>query len=99
MATNYILGGNSKFRVSYDSLSISRWVSGFATIIRDEKDSNIKQCMLDYLGEIMDDSHDFLWKTAKGAHAILLCMMEEGRVTWQDTDKIDRIRWAYAQKV
>ena len=34
---NYILGGNLKSRVSYDNLSISQWVSGFATIIRDEK--------------------------------------------------------------
>ena len=96
---NYILGGSSKNRVSYDNLSISQWVSGFASIIRDEKDPNVKQCMLDYLTEIMDDSHDFGWKTAKGAHAVLLCRMEEGRVTWQDTDKIDRIRRAYAQKV
>ena len=91
---NYILGGSSKNRVSYDNLSISQWVSGFASIIRDEKDPNVKQCMLDYLTEIMDDSHDFGWKTAKGAHAVLLSRMEEGRVTWQDTDKIDRIRRA-----
>ena len=96
---NYILGGSSKCRVSYDNLSISQWDSGFVTIIRDGKDPNVKQCMLDYLAEIMDDSHDFGWKTAKGAHAVLLCMMEEGRVTWQDTDKIDRIRRAHAQKV
>ena len=96
---NYILGGSTKSRVSYDNLSISQWVSGFASIIRDEKDLNIKQCMLEYLSEIMDDSHDFGWKTAKGAHAVLLCRMEEGRLTWQDTDKIDRIRRAHAQKV
>ena len=36
---------------------------------------------------------------AKGAHAVLLCKMEEGRVDWADTDKIDRIRWAYIHKV
>ena len=72
---NYILGGSTKSRVSYDNLSISQWVSGFASIIRDKKDLNVKQCMLDYLAEIMDDSHDFGWKTAKGAHTVLLCRM------------------------
>ena len=66
---------------------------------RDEKEQNVKQCMLDYLAEIMDDSHDFGWKTAKGAYAVLFCRIEEGRVTWQETDKIDRIRRASAQKV
>ena len=96
---NFILGGNSKSRVSYDSLSISQWVSGFATIIKDEKDPQTKQNMLEYLSEIMDDSHDFGWATAKDAHAVLLCRMEEGCVRWSETHKIDRIRRAHAQKV
>ena len=34
---NYILGGSNKTRISYDSLSMSHWVSGFSQIIREEK--------------------------------------------------------------
>ena len=49
--------------------------------------------------ELMENSHDFGWSAAKGAHAVLLCKMEEGRVHWDDTHKIDRIRRAHAQKV
>ena len=96
---NAILGGSSKSRVSYDSLSISQWVSGFATIIRDENNLQTKQNMLEYLAELMEDSHDFGWNAAKGAHAVLLCKMEEGRVRWEDTHKIDRIRRAHAHRV
>ena len=96
---NYILGGSTKSRVNYDSLSISQWVSGFATIVKDEKNVQVKQNMLEYLSEIMEDSHDFGWAAAKGAHAVLLCKMEEGRLNWSDTQKIDRIRRAYAHKV
>ena len=96
---NYILGGATKSRVSYDSLSISQWVSGFAMIIRDEQDPDIKQNMLEYLSEIMEDSHDFGRGAAKGAHAVLLCKMEEGRLNWQETTKIDRIRRAHAHKI
>ena len=96
---NVILGGSNKSRVSYDSLSISQWVSGFATIICDEKDLQIKQNMLEYMAELMEDSHDFGWNAAKGGHAVLLCKMEEGRVSWDQTYKIDRIRGAYAQIV
>ena len=96
---NVILGGSNKSRVSYDSLSISQWVSGFATIIRDEKDLQTKQNMLEYMAELMEDSHDFGWSAAKGAHAVLLCKMEEGRVSWDQTPKIDQIRRAYAQKI
>ena len=32
---NFILGGNSKSRISYDKLSKGKWVSGFPTIIKD----------------------------------------------------------------
>ena len=47
--------------------------------------------MLDYMS-------DFGWPSAKGAHAVL-CRMEEGKVNWSMTEKIDRIRRAHAQKV
>ena len=95
---NHVLGGSSKNRVSYDTLTVSQWVSGFATIIRDEKDLNTKNKMLEYLSEIMEDSHDFGWAAAKGSHAVLLCKMEEGRITWDETHKINRVRRAYAHR-
>ena len=55
--------------------------------------------MLDYLTEIMQNSHNFSWNSVKGVHAVLLCQMEEGRVRWDETKKIDRIRRAHAQKM
>ena len=95
---NFVLSGNMKNRVTYDNLSLSQWVSGFATIIKDENDVETKNKMLEYLSELMEDSHDFGWSSAKGSHAVLLCRMEEGRVTWKDTHKIDRVRRAYAHR-
>ena len=95
---NHVLGGSSKNRISYDNLTMSQWVSGFATIVRDESDLSIKNKMLEYLADIMEDSHDFGWAATKGSHVVLLCKMEEGRVTWDETQKIDRIRRAYAHR-
>ena len=95
---NHILAGTSKSRVTYDSLSTFQWVSGFCAIIKDKKNVNIKNQMLDYMSELMDDAQDFRWSTAKGAHAVLLCRTE-GKVNWNMTEKIDRIRRAHAQKV
>ena len=96
---NHILGGSSKTRVSYDSLSISQWVAGFASIVRDEGDVQTKNQMLEYLSDLMEDSHDFGWAAAKSSHAVLLCKMEEGRVHWNQVDKIDRIRRVHAQRL
>ena len=96
---NSILSGSNKARTSYDSLSMSQWVSGFSTIIREESNIETKNLMLEYLADLMEDSHDFGWQSAKGAHAVLLCKMEENKVNWDETAKIDRIRRVHAQKI
>ena len=36
--------------------------------------------MLEYLSEIIEDTNDFSWQSAKDNHAVLLCLMEEGKV-------------------
>ena len=93
---NFVLGGNNKSRMSYDNLSWCQWASGFAMIAREENNIQTKNAMLDYLSEIMEDANDFSWQSAKASHAVLLCRMEEGKVDWSDTTKIDQIRCAHA---
>ena len=96
---NFILGGSNKNRVTYDALSMSQWVSGFAQIVREENDDTVKNHMLEYLAELMEDSHDFGWQSAKGSHAVLLCRMEDNKIQWQDTHKIDRLCRVHAQRL
>ena len=48
-----------------------------------------KNYMLEYLSDIMEDSHDFEWQSAKGAHAVLLYKMEENKINWHETTKTD----------
>ena len=55
--------------------------------------------MLDCITDLMEDAQDFGWAAGKGAHVLLLCRMEEGKVNWSMTDKIDRLRRAHAQRV
>ena len=95
---NFVLGGNNKSRISYDALNWCQWVSGFATIAREEKNLDIKNAMLEYLSEIMEDANHFSWQSAKASHAVLLYRMEEGKVEWHETHKLDRIRRAHAQR-
>ena len=54
--------------------------------------------MLNYLSDLMEDANDFSWHGAKAAHAVLMCDMERGAVTWDDTAHIDRVSRAHAQK-
>ena len=94
---NFVLGGNNKSRILYDNLSWCQWVSDFAMIAREESSVDAKNAMLDYQNEIMEHANDFSWQSAKASHAVLLCRMEEGKVEWSETTKIDRIRRAHAQ--
>ena len=96
---NYVLAGTSKARVTYDSLSTFQWMAGFCAIIREEKSTKVKNAMLEYMSDLMEDAQDFGWASAKGAHALILCRMEEGKVDWLKSDKLDRLRRAHAQKV
>ena len=90
----------SKSRVTYDSLSTFQWMAGFF-VQSSERNKNVKvkDAMSEYLTEIMDDAQDFGWASAKGAHVLILCRMEEGKVNWLNCDKLDRLRWVHAQKV
>ena len=86
-----ILGGTARQRVTYDQLTLTQWVQGFCWNILEEKSGKRKDLMVAYLGDLMEDATDFTWQGAKAAHAVLLCEME-------DTDRLDRIRRAHAQK-
>ena len=95
----YVLAGSTKDRVTYNQLNITQFMAGFCRIMREESCQTTKDHMLDYIISLLDDSNDFSWQAAKVSHAVLLCWMEQGEGTsWSQTDKIDRIRWANAQK-
>ena len=48
--------------------------------------------MLDHLVELMEDAHDFSWSGSKAAHAVILSRMEDAKIEWEDTNKMERIR-------
>ena len=76
---------------------MSQWVSG--TIIREDSELETKKIMLEHLSDIMVDSQDFGWPFVNGAHAVLLCKMEQDKIQWHETSKIDRVRRAHAPKI
>ena len=87
-----ILGGANRQRINYDQLSLTQWVHGFCKNIFDEPSEKRRNVMVVFMGELMEDATDFFWQRAKAAHAIWLCEMERGKVTWEDQGCIDRIR-------
>ena len=93
-----ILGELQRQRINYDQLSLTQWVQGFCRNILEESSVEHRDAMVSYMGDLMEDATDFSWQSAKAAHAVMLCEMERGVLTWEDTDRIDRIWCAHAQK-
>ena len=95
---NFILTGSRKVRPSYDNLTMSQWVFGFVGCILEEYSEAAKSSMLDYLGNLMEDASAFSWESAKASHAIVLTNIVTDYLQWMETDKLDRIRRAHAQR-
>ena len=95
----FVLSGIQKERISYDQLTISQWMAGFCRSMREEKNSKMRDHMIDYLISLLDDSQDFSWSASKASHAVLLCRMEQGEIEdYSKIDQIDRVRRAHAQR-
>ena len=94
----HILGGIQRQRISYDQLNLTQWIQGFCRNILEENSVERRDAMVSYMADLMEDATDFSWQGAKAAHTVMLCEMERGVLTWEDTECIDRIRRAHAQK-
>ena len=70
----------------------SQFVQRFNNIM-DWKDRKCRDRMLSYIGDLMEDTTDFSWGSAKSAHA----RWRGGAVDWFDSDIIDRIHRGHAQ--
>ena len=75
-----VLGGVTRQRMTYDQLSLTQFIQGFTRNILDESDGSVREQMLWYLNDLMEDATDFSWASAKAAHAVLLCEMERHSV-------------------
>ena len=73
-------------------------MAGFCQILREEKGPQVSEHMLDYLITLTEDANDFSWDAARASHAVLLCRMEGEVKGYGETDKLDRICRANAQR-
>ena len=89
--------GSMRKRQSSDQLMTCQWLSGFLRIRQEESDHNIKENMIDYVTELLQDACDYSWDSAKEAHAVLLHRMAGGIVDWTQLKEVYKIRKRYSQ--
>ena len=95
----FVLWGQNKDRVTYNQLSPVQWMAVFCRTIREESDIIIREHMLDCVVYLLNDATGFPWSSAKASHVVLMCSMAQGEIkSWFETENIDRIHRALAQR-
>ena len=89
--------GSLRKRPSYDQLTTCQWMLGFLRICQEEQDASIRENMVEYLTELLQDACDYSWESAKGAHSVLLHHMQDAVVNWSNLKEVNKIRKRYAQ--
>jgi hypothetical protein len=66
---DYILSGPDKERVFYKYLNLEQWAYGYACILENQSNIQIKDNMISNLKLFFHDTMSYGFRRAKGAHA------------------------------
>ena len=70
----------------------SQWTAGLTTIAAEEPNLVIQKNMLSYLTTLLQEVCDFGFKSTMGCHALILSLIEERQVMWDDLPAIQTLR-------
>ena len=62
-----------------------------------ECDPIVKENMIEYAIELLQDAVDFSWLSAKGAHFVLVQCIADGMADWADLDSVNKIREKFSK--
>ena len=69
---------------------------GFLKQRQKEVDFEIRENMIEYAIELLQDAVDFSWQAAKGAHYVLVHRIGDGSASWKDLDSVNKVRSRYS---
>ena len=87
-----------RIRVRYDELTQAQWTAGITAIVAEENNSVVKKNIFSYLASILQDVCDFGFKSCLGAHALILSILEDQLLTWEDLPSIQRVSENYSHR-
>jgi hypothetical protein len=89
---DYVFGTGEDIKIMYNDLNIFQWVQGFAALIDNEQNLEIKGAMLNHLELLMQDAQLLGWEATRYAHGVVLSKIEKGKLSWLDTFGISEAR-------
>jgi hypothetical protein len=81
---DYILSGPDKERVFYKDLNLEQWGYGYACILENQNNPQVKDNIISHLKHFFYNTMSYGFRRSKGAHTEVLSEMELGKFTWHD---------------
>ena len=89
--------GVHRGRPSYEQLNECQWVLGILRQRQVAKSQIVRENMIEYLIDLLQDAIDFSFPAAKGAHFVLINRIIEGLASWEDLASVQKIRERYSK--
>ena len=94
----FVYVGPNRQRVKYDELSQAQFTTGLLKIIEEEKNIGIQVNMIKLCAHIHQSIVDYSFLPVRGAYAVCLSAIEDGRVTWDEYEKLLELHKQYLTK-
>ena len=84
--------------MTFSSLSVQEFVYGFQHMV-DQPDARLdRSVMWDVLKGMMEDAMEYPWQNVRDFYWVVGSHIENNRLEWTDTDKVQKLRVKHAQK-
>jgi hypothetical protein len=81
----------------YDDMRVDEFVYGYLQDALELPNGSKKRHMLQHLADLMGDSLEYGWESARNSHGIVLQKMEVGKLSWKSPDAVARTRCKYSR--
>ena len=89
--------GIHRAKPSYDQLDECQWLLGFLRQRQVSRDPVVRENMVEYLVDLLQDAVDYSWPVAKGAHFVLIHRIIDGLASWEDLASVQKIRERFSK--
>ena len=87
--------GPTRVRIKFDDLTYPQLASGLLKIIENEPSERVRYNMTMFASSIFQDIVDYSYIPVRGALAVCLNAIEEGRASWLDFDRLLSMKKQY----
>ncbi len=81
----------------YDDIHVDEFVYGYLQDALELRDGSKKRHMLQHLADLMGDSLEYGWESARNSHGIVLQKMEVGKLSWRSARDVARTRAKFSR--